>query len=555
MNQRLPTISPESSQYFAELVHMSRNLVYNIRSRYPDLFDDYATTYLEPMTSTHEACQIYPPGIILVAAVTESGDQQLLQLLASLPVDYESWDYPLEVILREAMKHLNDQFENEYGKLNKYMESQINYLKNNSFNLDEATCIFFHNLNIDNLNLNELRLLNLRINDNHLNAAITSLIKHGESLIQQIDQFQSVSFRITLTITRIHLIQQNKKTKRESVKSNVVPQVIHDFDEEIMMRLSSSNNADPEVDQEFKDISIVKIDKTPSRQNIRAEMRMLDSENKMIRDLQRILNVLDITLKLMEEYQEETSAHSEEMSLILKGFYSYLIATGHLGSNDLLSSHTDPGYDQSEFQAGLQSEVEKIRMHDMMLIALLHDIGKLMSLPLSILRKSRKPSNIEWSTCNERHTIFGYQLIIEVIGSDLRDLPPRIKVILGCVLFHHYPRYPKPDQMNSEVQAFLNDSFFYKKYREMLELVDIYQSLVAERPYKRVFSPAEALRIMEEDVARGAFEEELLKLFERYLKDYVYLDWQNNDSFFHRPRESHGNDLTGIPVYPSFFSE
>ena len=52
----------------------------------------------------------------------------------------------------------------------------------------------------------------------------------------------------------------------------------------------------------------------------------------------------------------------------------------------------------------------------------------------------------------------------------------------------------------------------------VLQIVDIFDALTTERPYKRALSAAEALTIMEDEVKRGWWDRDLFQQFQLEIK-------------------------------------
>ncbi|HWQ54625.1 MAG TPA: HD domain-containing phosphohydrolase [Bryobacteraceae bacterium] len=125
----------------------------------------------------------------------------------------------------------------------------------------------------------------------------------------------------------------------------------------------------------------------------------------------------------------------------------------------------------------------------------LHDIGKV-GMPDTILFKPAALSKEEWDTMR-RHPLVG-----EEICRRLKTLGPVLPIIRG-----HHERWDGsgyPDGLRGSRIPLL---------ARVLQLADIYDALTTVRPYKRAFTPKEALAIMEEETARGWRDPELMALF------------------------------------------
>ena len=58
----------------------------------------------------------------------------------------------------------------------------------------------------------------------------------------------------------------------------------------------------------------------------------------------------------------------------------------------------------------------------------------------------------------------------------------------------------------------------------VLQIVDVYDALTTERPYKRAFSSTEALQTMKEEVAKGWWDPEIFDQFEKLIAN-CRRDW------------------------------
>ncbi len=115
----------------------------------------------------------------------------------------------------------------------------------------------------------------------------------------------------------------------------------------------------------------------------------------------------------------------------------------------------------------------------------LHDVGKV-AIPDSVLFKPGPLTPEEW-VIMQSHAERG-----ERICSRVRSLAPVLPIIR-----HHHEKWDGtgyPDGLKGEQIPLLARIF---------QLADIYDALTAIRPYKRAFTPEEAIQIMREEAARG----------------------------------------------------
>ncbi|NJL19896.1 MAG: two-component system response regulator [Leptolyngbyaceae cyanobacterium SM1_3_5] len=129
----------------------------------------------------------------------------------------------------------------------------------------------------------------------------------------------------------------------------------------------------------------------------------------------------------------------------------------------------------------------------------LHDIGKV-GIPDAVLLKMGKLTPEEWEIMRQ-HVLIG-----ERICQPLRTMRGVVPIIR-----HHHERWDGsgyPDQLEGNEIPYLAQVF---------QLVDIYDALTHERPYKRAFTPEESLAIMAEETARGWRNPRLMEQFAEFV--------------------------------------
>ncbi len=125
----------------------------------------------------------------------------------------------------------------------------------------------------------------------------------------------------------------------------------------------------------------------------------------------------------------------------------------------------------------------------------LHDIGKV-GVPDEILFKKGVLTNEEWEIMRG-HSIRG-----EEICKPMKSLAPVLPIIRN-----HHERWDGtgyPDGLAGENIPLL---------ARILQVVDIFDALTTERPYKPALTPQGAFAVMEEEVRRGWRDPELVSLF------------------------------------------
>jgi response regulator RpfG family c-di-GMP phosphodiesterase len=133
----------------------------------------------------------------------------------------------------------------------------------------------------------------------------------------------------------------------------------------------------------------------------------------------------------------------------------------------------------------------------------LHDIGKV-GMPDSILFKPGKLSPEEWVIMRS-HTVRG-----EEICRPMQSLAPVLPIIR-----HHHERWDGsgyPDGLAGQDIPLL---------ARVLQMADIYDALTSTRPYKKAYTPAEAMRVIEAETERGWRDRELTDLFLRMHPDVI----------------------------------
>ncbi|XGV96011.1 MAG: HD domain-containing phosphohydrolase [Leptolyngbya sp. BL-A-14] len=144
--------------------------------------------------------------------------------------------------------------------------------------------------------------------------------------------------------------------------------------------------------------------------------------------------------------------------------------------------------------------LSRIEIRDLMWGGYLHDIGKV-GIPDAILLKPGKFAPEEWAVM-QQHVLIGVK-----ICQPLRTMRGVLPIIR-----HHHERWDGtgyPDGLMGEQIPFLAQIF---------QVIDIYDALTSERPYKKAFTPIEALAILEEETARGWRNPALIERFKEFIQ-------------------------------------
>ena len=148
---------------------------------------------------------------------------------------------------------------------------------------------------------------------------------------------------------------------------------------------------------------------------------------------------------------------------------------------------------------------EHLQLPEEQLIALrragvVHDVGKI-AVPDSILLKPGRLTEEEWKVIRE-HPVVG-----ERICAPLKSF----RLVLPIIRHHHekldgsgYPDGLRGDAIPVTARV--------------LQIVDVYDALTTDRPYKKAFSIVDALQTMKEEVAKGWWDPHIFEQFEQLLR-------------------------------------
>jgi len=188
--------------------------------------------------------------------------------------------------------------------------------------------------------------------------------------------------------------------------------------------------------------------------------------------------VMETISELVERRDDTTGGHINRTSRFLKSFIEAIIEKG------LYKDHTDTW------------DIEQ-----MVLSAQLHDVGKI-AINDSILKKPGKLTDEEFNEM-KKHTILGGEIIKEI---QLKTGEQEFLDYAFIFAVYHHERWD-------------GTGYPYNKAGEdipiparLMAIIDVYDALISERPYKKMFSHQEAIRIINE--GKGAhFDPVLADLF------------------------------------------
>jgi putative two-component system response regulator len=129
--------------------------------------------------------------------------------------------------------------------------------------------------------------------------------------------------------------------------------------------------------------------------------------------------------------------------------------------------------------------------------AVLHDVGKI-GIPDALLFKPGPLTAEEWQVMRE-HPVIG-ERICQPLKS-MRDVLPIIR--------HHHERWNGtgyPDGLAGPAIPLT---------ARILQVADVFDALTTERPYRQPLTPADALSVLRQEVARGLWDPAVVELFGR----------------------------------------
>jgi putative two-component system response regulator len=128
-----------------------------------------------------------------------------------------------------------------------------------------------------------------------------------------------------------------------------------------------------------------------------------------------------------------------------------------------------------------------------------HDIGKV-AVPDAILLKPGRLTEKEWAVVRQ-HPVIGEHICAPL--KSFRSVLPIIR--------HHHEKHDGsgyPDGLRGEAIPIA---------ARILQIVDVFDALTTERPYKKAMSDSDALRVMREEVSKGWWDPKIFHLFEQLL--------------------------------------
>ncbi|HEY9739420.1 MAG TPA: two-component system response regulator [Coleofasciculaceae cyanobacterium] len=149
---------------------------------------------------------------------------------------------------------------------------------------------------------------------------------------------------------------------------------------------------------------------------------------------------------------------------------------------------------------GEHIQLPRSEIRNLMWGGYLHDIGKV-GIPDAVLLKKGK------FTPEEREIMNQHVMIGEKICMPLRTM----RGVIPIIRYHHErwdgSGYP---------EGLVGDEIPY--IAQIFQIIDIYDALTSERPYKRAFTPTEALDIIAQETEKGWRNPKLVEQFTEFVK-------------------------------------
>lgn len=205
------------------------------------------------------------------------------------------------------------------------------------------------------------------------------------------------------------------------------------------------------------------------RLELAARVRSLVYQKRLNEDLDHAEQVLFSIARAIESRDPNTGNHCERLVMLGKAFGEYLNLTG-------------------------------VQLRNLQWGGYLHDIGKV-GIPDAVLLKTGKLTAQEWKIM-QQHVLIGEQ-----ICQPLRTLRGVIPIIRN-----HHERWDG----SGYPSGLVGDEIPY--LAQVFQLIDIYDALTSERPYKQALDSEAALQIMAAETANGWRNPQLMEQFTKFVR-------------------------------------
>lgn len=205
------------------------------------------------------------------------------------------------------------------------------------------------------------------------------------------------------------------------------------------------------------------------RIELTARVKSLVRQKRLNEDLDHTEQVLFSIAEAIESRDPNTGDHCERLVMLGEAFGEYLNLT-------------------------------RAEMRNLQWGSYLHDIGKV-GIPDRVLLKTGKFTPQEWEIMRQ-HVLIG-----ERICQPLQTMRGVIPIVR-----HHHERWDG----SGYPYGLAGDQIPY--LAQVFQIIDIYDALTSERPYKRALTPEEALVVMAEETAKGWRNPKLIQQFTEFVR-------------------------------------
>jgi putative two-component system response regulator len=170
----------------------------------------------------------------------------------------------------------------------------------------------------------------------------------------------------------------------------------------------------------------------------------------------------------------------------------------------LMNGHSDRIVKYA-LQLGISLDLSEEELRELRVACLLHDIGKV-AVPDEILLKPG-PLNTEETETVRQHTVIGESICAPL--KSLRHILPAIR--------HHHERMDGsgyPDGLSGHEIPLMT---------RILQIADIYDALITDRPYREALSTEHALETLKQEAGNGWLDASLVWKFSRICREGDYL--------------------------------
>ena len=231
--------------------------------------------------------------------------------------------------------------------------------------------------------------------------------------------------------------------------------------------------------------------------------------NDVIKDQTRT-EAKGLVKKVMEDYTKNKRFNSDGSKIIVNRIIDELLANRDLIINlSDIKSVDDYTFSHSvnvcvlSLITGIRLGLDQLKLRDLGVGALLHDIGKVM-IPEEILKKPSSLTDEEYEQIKE-HTVLGYTIV---------KTDPNVKVTSANVILSHHERYDGtgyPRQIKGEE---------IHLFARIVAIADVYDALSSDRAYKKKLKTYEAIEYLN---AYGLtfFDNDILQCFIKSIPIYA----------------------------------